>query len=166
MKVVLGLGSNVGDRESYLDQAKTMLEDGKVITNIVLSSCYETEALLLPNAPDEWNMPYLNRALSGATSYNPENLLIAIKHIEETLGRQDRGRWSPREIDIDILAYGNEVVTLRHLRIPHSMLLERAFALVPFAQIWPDWCYPVAGEHYGKTAAQLSAKFILKTRDQ
>ena len=126
-----------------------------LLADIECSSIYESEALLLPGSPPEWNIPYLNMAIKGYSALEPYALLAEVKAIERKLGRQDRGRWSPREIDIDILAYGEEILRSDMLTIPHASLLERSFALQPFAEIHPHWRYPVPGVDYGKTAGEL-----------
>lgn len=151
--VVLGLGSNIGTPNETLTQALSFL--APLLDEAVASSRYQSEALLLPNSPSSWNIPFLNMAVKGYTTQSPLDLLANIQNIEQQLGRQDRGRWSPREIDIDILAYGEECFSSDTLQIPHISLLERPFALYPFVEIYPDWRYPVAGKHYGKTAKEL-----------
>jgi 2-amino-4-hydroxy-6-hydroxymethyldihydropteridine diphosphokinase len=94
-------------------------------------------------------------AVAGETNLTPKALLTEVKAVERALGRKPREHWSPREIDIDILAYGAEVINAPDLIIPHAHLLKRDFALVPFADIAPDWVYP-AGAQYGKTARELA----------
>lgn len=144
--VVIGLGSNVGERGAMLDMALIELAD--VMENITASSKYETEALLMPNSPQEWNQPFLNMAVSGTTHLGPQELLVALKNIERKLGRVDRGLWAPREIDLDILAYGDLEIREVNLVIPHPELLNRYFALAPFAEVAPE--HIIAG----KTARQ------------
>ncbi len=107
-------------------------------------------------APKSWNQPFLNMAVAGDASLAPESLLAELKTIEKDLGRQSRGHWAPREIDIDILAMGDMVISSAALSIPHPHLLARDFALVPLAELVPDWCYP-AGEYKGWKAADIVA---------
>lgn len=154
MLVVFGLGSNQGDRLAYMKQAKELL--GTVASSLSCSPIYESLALLPEGAPKEWDIAFFNMAISGHTELEPHDLLEQVKLMEQTIGRQDRGHWGPREIDIDILAYGNEVISTPDLIIPHAGLLVRDFALVPLADIEPHWVYPVPGEHKGKTARQLA----------
>lgn len=158
MLVVLGLGSNQGDQLAYMRQAKELLST--VVSEMRCSPVYESLALLPQGAPKEWDIPFFNMAISGETDLEPDDLLEQVKLMEKTIGRQDRGHWGPREIDIDILVYGNEVVSTPDLIIPHAGLLVRDFALVPLADIEPDWVYPVNGEHKGKTAKQLAGAWI------
>ncbi len=149
IEVILGLGSNVGDKREYLRSAISELS--KHIDNIRTSSIYESPALLPENAPPEWDMPFYNMAIAGSTKLLPQELLSVIKKIEKKLGRNKIGHWSPREIDIDILAMGNLVIAESNLTIPHRDLLERDFALIPLSEIAPDWLHPVAQ----KTATEL-----------
>jgi len=137
--IVIGLGSNVGERGAMLDAA--LAELGRILENMNISGRYETTALLLPDSPLEWNIPFLNMAASGETSLKPQDLLAELKHIEQKLGRVDRGRWAPREIDLDILAYGDVEMNTPELTIPHAALFDRYFALAPFAEVAPNWIY-------------------------
>ena len=156
--IVLGLGTNMGDRLAYLKNAIRYLS--KSVLNITaISPVYESPALLKPDAPEEWNINFLNLAIMGETNFAPQELLEQIKIIEKKVGRQDRGIWAPREIDIDILAYDNLILYEDNLQIPHIHLCERAFALLPFADISPDWHYPAKGEFNGKTACEIAKIF-------
>lgn len=139
-QIILGLGSNVGNRAEYLRLA--ICELAKFIEDIKSSSILESEALLPENAPDTWNMPYLNMAIVGNTHLSPREVLTKIKEIEQMLGREKIGHWSPRTIDIDILAMGNLMVNEPDLIIPHKELLHRDFALKPLLELVPDWKYP------------------------
>jgi len=162
--VIIGLGSNLGDRADQLRRAVVML--GNILSGVQCSPVYESAALLPDGAPPNWNKPFLNMAVRGETTLTPRALLDGIKAIERTLGRTARGHWAPREIDIDILAYDDCVVNESDLVIPHPALLSRDFALVPLADIAPQWAYPLAGEYHGKTARELAArlaKTIVKT---
>jgi 2-amino-4-hydroxy-6-hydroxymethyldihydropteridine diphosphokinase len=152
--VILGLGSNSGDRERYLRQAVESL--APVLKNLRLSSVYETEALLPQGAPPSWNMPFLNMAAAGETALSPQALLATIKAIEKKLGRADAEVWAPRVIDVDILAMGDVRLDLPGLTIPHFALLDRSFALLPFVELAPDWRYP-DGEYGGWKASDIAA---------
>lgn len=132
---VLGLGTNVGDRLANIAAAVRSLAG--ILRDVRVSPIYESEALLLPGSPEEWNLPFYNIALHGKTALSPVELLRKIKEIEQALGRKDRGRWAPREIDIDLLSWGNLKVELPDLTIPHKGLLERAFALLPLFDVAP-----------------------------
>lgn len=152
--VILGLGSNLGDRKSYLEQAIALLRTQVAVESV--STVYESAAMLPPEAPREWNKPFLNLAVKASTRLSPRELLTKLKQIERELGRSKRERWAPREIDLDILAWGALVVSEDDLKIPHPGLLERPFALRPLAELAPDWSYPVPGPHYGQRARALA----------
>jgi len=152
--IVLGLGSNVGKRLEYLEMAIHYLSES-VINITDISPIYESPALLKDGAPECWDIPFFNMAVRGETYLAPQELLRHIKMIERRVGRQDRGVWAPREIDIDILAYGGLNVDDSNLKIPHAALCERAFALLPFADIAPNWQYPAVGLYKSKTAYEI-----------
>ncbi len=155
--LILGLGSNIGNRMQYLRQAVDVLRATKELNVIQLSPVYESDALLPEGAPSSWDQPYLNMAISCNTSLHAETLLQQLKAIESQVGRDAGGRWGPRVIDIDILAWGDAVINNTHLTIPHQGLPERPFALWPLADLAPKWVYPAPGIHYGKTASLLCA---------
>jgi 2-amino-4-hydroxy-6-hydroxymethyldihydropteridine diphosphokinase/dihydropteroate synthase len=156
--VVLGLGSNVGDSFTQLCNAVRALGEGKtsLLKNVKVAPLFASEALLLPDAPPEWNLPFLNTAVLGNFSGTPLELLALVKKIEHSLGRQQRGRWAPREIDIDILWWDNETITENEsLQIPHKSLVERPFALWPLAALAPE----AQIDNSSATALQLSAQW-------
>lgn len=152
-QVILGLGSNLADRGERLAMGRRELDT--ILSSMRASRLYESAAVLTPGAPPEWNLPYLNQAVIGETTLAPGELLERVKAIEARHGRQARGLWAPREIDIDILAYGEQVVSLPDLTVPHVLLAERDFALLPLADLAPDWRFP-AGPHAGETAARIA----------
>ncbi len=155
---IFGLGSNVERRAEYLQRAAEAIAQWGA--GFRASRMYETPALLPPDTPEDWNTPYLNQAVSvELTQAEPEALLARVKNLEAALGRRDRGRWGPREIDVDILALGDVVHNSPALAIPHAALLTRDFALLPLAEIAPDWRWPVAGADMGKGAAELAKRF-------
>ncbi len=160
--VVLGLGTNLGDREKYLQIAIATIKERQILHDIRLSKIYESKALLLAGSPAEWDINFLNMAISGETNLTPQELLKSIKDIEKEIGRQERSRWAPREIDIDILAMDDLVLTQDDLTIPHQHLVKRAFALLPFADLDPNWQYPVQGEFHSKTIAELAQNISIE----
>ena len=158
--VILGIGCNCGDR---LINLRTALADIKAIDEITLrqvSPVYESDALLPDNAPEDWDNPYLNLAIKVSTKLTPEQLLKKTKAIEEKMGRLEHAHWSPRIIDIDILAWNEECYHTDKLNIPHKELLERPFALWPLADVAPAWkyCEPNLPQT-GKTAQELIKKW-------
>jgi 2-amino-4-hydroxy-6-hydroxymethyldihydropteridine diphosphokinase len=148
--LILGLGNNVGDRLRTLQQAAAALRGW--LGDLRCSPVYESAPLLPEGAPKEWNMPFYNAACAGWTEYTPQEVFLRTKQMEHDFGRIDRGRWGPRELDIDILAYGVHRIDMPQLTIPHSQLLTRNFALLPLADVAPDWIYPATG----KTARMLA----------
>ncbi len=130
----LGLGSNLGDRFANLAAARDAI--AKVTGKITaLSAIYDTE----PWGPVKQDN-YLNQVLRIAVEAKPRDLLGSLLEIERALGRDrmNEVRYGPRVIDLDILLYGDEAVSEADLIIPHPRLAERAFALVPLAEIAPE----------------------------
>ena len=134
--VYLALGTNLGDRPANLRAAITALSpDVKVIAE---SKVYETPPWGVEDQPT-----FLNMAVKCETALEPESLLKYLKQLEVQLGREQSFRWGPRLIDIDILFYDNLILNSESLIIPHRRLHERAFVLVPLADIAPDFVHPV-----------------------
>ena len=153
--IVLGLGSNAytdqnrDARMDYLRRAVSAI-DARCARVHSVSPLYESDALLLPGSPESWNHPFLNLALLCQSALEPTALLAILKDIECDLGRQQRERWAPREIDIDILAWEGREIQNDSLCIPHPGLLDRPFALLPLADVAPTWRFN------GHTAAELA----------
>jgi 2-amino-4-hydroxy-6-hydroxymethyldihydropteridine diphosphokinase len=137
--VYLGLGSNLGDRKQNLAQALELMSKHLVIEQI--SSIYETEPVGYKEQP-----LFLNAVCRISSAISPKKLLRLTKKIEAKLGRTPGFPNAPRPIDIDILLYGDEVLNDKELTIPHPRLAERAFVLVPLAEITPDLIHPVNGK--------------------
>ena len=132
----LGLGSNMGERQDYLDRALDFLSQRLRIEKV--SSIYDTEPVGNVNQPR-----FLNMVCQVYTSLAPMALLALGKGIESKLGRMSGKSNAPRPIDIDILFYGDQIIETPELVIPHPRLTERAFVLIPLAQIAPDLVHPV-----------------------
>jgi len=131
----IGLGSNLGDRLGYLQAAVAALS-AQGLEPAGISSVYESDALGPPQ-PD-----YLNAVVSVPTSLSPRELLEALKAIEAELGRQHRQRWEPREIDLDLLLYGDEMLEEDGLTVPHPEMTKRSFVLMPLLEIAPGLDLP------------------------
>lgn len=135
----LGLGSNLGDRKQNFAKALKLMSKHVVVEQ--LSSIYETEPVGYKEQPS-----FLNAVCRISTELRPEQLLSLVKKIEVELGRAPSFPNAPRPIDIDMLFYEDEVVSNRELTIPHPRLVERAFVLVPLAEIAPDLVHPGKGK--------------------
>lgn len=133
VEVYLGLGSNLGDRAAWLRravEALTALGESKVER---ISHLYETRPWGLIHQPDFYNL-----ALRLTTTLSAVELLRRTQAIERRLGRVRTVRWGPRTVDIDLLVYDDLTVETPELTLPHPRMLERAFVLVPLAEIAPD----------------------------
>ncbi len=144
----LGLGSNMGNRRQNLERALDFLEERLRVKRV--SSIYDTEPVGNTDQPR-----FLNMVCQVSTRLIPGGLLTLIKAIESKLGRAPKTHNAPRFIDIDILFYGDQVLETPKLVIPHPQLAERAFVLVPMAEIAPDLVHPVSGKTIKELLAQL-----------
>ncbi len=136
----LGLGSNVGERQKFLNKAAAeikKLPDTKIIW---ASSVYETDPVGKTDQPK-----FLNAALEIETGLLPVELMPLLKSIETLVGRTASERWGPREIDIDIVLYDGLVHHDDTVKVPHPEMDKRKFVLVPLREIAPDVVHPVHG---------------------
>jgi len=134
--IYLGLGSNLGDRAANLEQAVAALAAAGVRT-VKRSSLYATEPLGF--GPQNW---FLNCVVEGSTELMPRQLLRATQQVERDLGRRRLVRNGPRVVDIDILFYGANVVSMSDLEIPHPRIAERRFVLIPLREIAQSLRHP------------------------
>jgi 2-amino-4-hydroxy-6-hydroxymethyldihydropteridine diphosphokinase len=148
-EVFLGLGSNLGDRAGFLDQAVTALES---LGKVTRSRWYETAAVGMPGAP-----AFLNGVVRLETELAPDELLRQTREIERGLGRDPLRRAGSRPIDIDILLYGKQVISRPGLEIPHPRLHQRAFVLVPLAELAPSLVHPVLGRTIAEMLADIGS---------
>lgn len=140
--VYLGLGTNIGHRRRNLITAAALLAE-KAGDVLALSGFYETE----PWGFESDNC-FLNAAVRLNTSLSPAELLRVTQEIEKELGRTEKsdGTYRDRIIDIDILLYGDRIVEMPGLTIPHPLMHERKFVMDPLAEIAPAVVHPVLGE--------------------
>jgi 2-amino-4-hydroxy-6-hydroxymethyldihydropteridine diphosphokinase len=157
VEALIGLGANIGDTRATLERAVVMLCDGELVRLRARSSDYRTPPWGVEDQP-----AFVNMCLSVETEMSPGGLLERVQHIEHALGR-DRARevhWGPRPIDIDILAYDDVAISEPGLALPHPQLFERAFVLVPLAEIAPDRV--IAGRRISDALAGLDTTGIKK----
>lgn len=136
--VYLALGSNVGDTQQNIQQAIALLGEHVAITG--QAPLYQTKAVGYEAQAD-----FVNTVIGGRTPFSPRSLLEFVKKIEQQVGRVERFRWGPREIDIDIIFYGDETVRENGLTIPHPHYAERDFVLRPLSDIAAGLVDPATG---------------------
>ncbi len=138
----LCLGGNLGDRLAALTAALRLLDTHDGLRMVACSSIYETEPWAVADQPN-----FLNLVAGCETTLSPVELLALCKEVESQIGRIESYRWGPRRIDVDILLYGDQVVSVADpdLQIPHVRMHQRAFALVPLAEIAANVAVPPQG---------------------
>jgi 2-amino-4-hydroxy-6-hydroxymethyldihydropteridine diphosphokinase len=150
----IGLGSNLGDSRSILTGAIERLQIHPQIELITISSFYLT-APIGPAQPD-----YINACTTIQTSLVPLDLLDVLHSIESDFGRVRQEVWGARTLDLDLLLYDNLIINLPTLQIPHPRMLERAFVLIPLAEISPDWIEPRSGQSISTLCNKLDCSGV------
>jgi 2-amino-4-hydroxy-6-hydroxymethyldihydropteridine diphosphokinase len=134
------LGSNLGDRLAYLKAAVAAIRATPGLDVARTSSIYETDPVGVEDQP-----MFLNAVAELRSDLNPEDLLRRLKQIETDVGRTPGEQWGPREIDIDLLLYGDEMIDEGDLELPHPEMAHRSFVLVPLLEIDRDIAIPGVG---------------------
>jgi 2-amino-4-hydroxy-6-hydroxymethyldihydropteridine diphosphokinase len=157
----IALGGNVGDVQATFERAIAMLCDGAAVRLLARSADYRTPPWGVVDQP-----AFVNAAIAVATSLSPHELLARTKATEHTLGRDPahERHWGPRPIDLDILAYDDVELNDPGLTLPHPFMFERAFVLVPLAEIAPDRV--IAGIRIRDALARVDANGIEKLASQ
>ena len=145
----IALDSNLGDSRATLEAALKNLDQTPGIT-VKTYSCWYKTAPIGPPQPD-----YLNGCAILEVQLSPSELLETVLDLERKFGRVRRERWGPRTIDIDILLFADLILSTPELEIPHPRMNERAFVLVPLAEIAFDWREPVSGETIGQLVKKV-----------
>lgn len=154
-KVYLSLGSNVGNSRAFIRRALDSIADSCKI--IQTSALYETKPWGKTDQPD-----FLNMCIQAETSLSPKSLLKKLKQIEEETGRTETAKWAEREIDIDILFYENLILNENDFTLPHPRIEQRAFVLIPLAEIAPDLIHPVSQKSIIALAKNIDNKGVKK----
>jgi 2-amino-4-hydroxy-6-hydroxymethyldihydropteridine diphosphokinase len=156
-EALIALGGNVGDVRSTFDRAVAMFCDGDQVRLLARSSDYRTPPWGVTEQP-----PFVNAVIAVATTLPPRDLLARALKVERAFGRDraNERRWGPRTLDLDLLAYGDLVLNVPDLTLPHPRLFERAFVLAPLAEIAPERV--IGGMRVRDALAQLDSSGIEK----
>lgn len=138
----------MGDSQAILARATELL--GAKIQHVERAPLYRSKAFGYTDQPD-----FINTVVRGETSLDVHKLLSFVKQIEQELGRVERFRWGPREIDIDIIFYGHEQIESADITVPHPGLRERSFVLQPLCDLAPEWVDPASGQTVEQLLAAL-----------
>jgi len=145
VEAYISLGSNMGDKEENIKKALVELGQTEGIRVARVSSLYATEPVGYMD--QDW---FLNAVAAVVTDLSDEELLGRMLGIEDQLGRVRTIKWGPRTVDLDLLLYGTEVKETERLSLPHPRMYERAFVMVPLAEIAPNLMHPA-----GRTTSEL-----------
>ena len=154
--VAIALGSNLGESMNTLNSAITSLTKISGITVSTYSSWYQTKPIG-PSQPD-----YINGCALLEVELEPHQLLKTLLEIEQEFGRKRIQHWGPRTLDLDLILYENLVLDTPDLIIPHPRMRERAFVLVPLAEIAPNWIDPVTQNYILQLLEKVDSTEIKK----
>ena len=146
IEIYIGLGSNLGDAKGHIVAGLQGLAGLAGVSGVRASSCYLTAPVGKTDQP-----AFVNAVAGARFRGSPLELLDGLMAIEQSRGRVRRERWGARTLDLDLLLFGDQVMDLPRLKVPHPEMAGRAFVLVPLAELAPDLVLP----GWGRTAAQL-----------
>ncbi|MGP4078166.1 2-amino-4-hydroxy-6-hydroxymethyldihydropteridine diphosphokinase [Halobacillus sp. K22] len=155
----IALGSNISKREEFLKNAVESIEDHPDITVVLKSAVYETAPVGYTDQND-----FLNMVIQIETSLPPLQLLDHCQSIEKELGRKRVVKWGPRTIDLDILLYNQENMNAERLILPHPHMQERAFVMVPLAEVNPKVTIPFIAKQVEEILEDLPADDVRSMR--
>ena len=152
----IALGSNQGNSLKILESSLDALQQIPGITLKHTSSWYQTKPVSTPTSQPD----YLNGCALLSVEQTPEELLVILQATEIQYGRVGKGRLQPRTLDLDLLLYGDVVLHTPNLTIPHPRMTERAFVLVPLAEIASDWIEPVSRTKIAKLLSNIDTSGV------
>ena len=155
-EALVGLGSNMGDRLGTLRDALTALAADPATAGVRASRLYQTAPV---GGPEQG--PFLNAVAAVQTTRDGFAVLELLLEIEQRFQRRREVRWGPRTLDLDLLAFGGEILDTPHLKVPHPRMHERRFVLVPLCDVAASWTHPVLGT----TAAVLLRRLPVEPGD-
>ncbi len=153
----LSLGSNLGDRLQFLEEAIKKTGGSEKVSVEKVSPIYETQPVRYED--QGW---FLNLVVKIQTSLEPVPLLQFLLSIEDQMGRKREGKWGPRNIDVDILLYDNQILDTDRLTIPHPRMHERRFVLIPLAQIAPGLLHPLLKKNVEELLQSCEDKSVVR----
>lgn len=162
------LSSEIGDSQKIVQAAIAQLANHPEIEVVKVSRWYRTKAITLPNSAPQPD--YINGCAVLKTALNPFQLLQALFFTEQFFGRERRERWGARTLDLDLLLYGDRQIDTPELVLPHPRMSDRAFVLLPLAEIAADWIHPVQGSAISELSQNppdldLSYPIVLDTKE-
>jgi 2-amino-4-hydroxy-6-hydroxymethyldihydropteridine diphosphokinase len=155
-RIIISIGSNLGDRVENCLKAIGELNGTKWASVVKVSSMYEAEPWGTTGQP-----PFVNCVVEMTTTLNPSALLGFLMEIELGMGRikgDEKERWGPRIIDLDIIFFGDLIVEEEGLTVPHPLAVERAFVLVPLVEIAPEMTHPVLKKSVSELAGAVPGR--------
>ena len=160
-KAAIGLGSNLGESFTTLENAIQTLNETSGITLTSHSDWYRTKPVGGPPQPD-----YVNACALLNVELEPDKLLETLLEIEQQFGRVRNEHWGARTLDLDLILYDDLILDSPNLQIPHPRMKERAFVLVPLAEIAPNWIEPVSGKIITQLLKEVDCSGVTQVETQ